>query len=94
MKPDGPNSRRCAMELRPVGAIAAVSPVNVKRTADDIAPPFAIDGTIPMEEDSYNASANEQDGELEDDPRELADEENMMSDSDAEEPPRKVNFFA
>ena len=51
------------MDVRPVGAVAAVSPVNMKRTADDLAPPFAIDGTIPMEEDSYDVSANEQDGD-------------------------------
>ena len=81
------------MDLRPVGAITAVSPVNVKRTVDDVEPPFAIDGTISVEEDSYSASGQDR-GLEEDDVEELNDDENMPSDSAAEEPKKAVNFFA
>ncbi len=53
------------MDFRPVEAVGAVSRVNEKRTTDETAPPFAIDGSIPMEDDTYNASPGEQDSALE-----------------------------
>lgn len=83
------------MDLSPVGAITAVSPVKRKRSSDDVEPPFAIDSTIPMEDNSCDASKEEPSRGLEeDDPTELEDEEDQRSDSALEESLKKVNFIA
>jgi len=72
-----------------------VSRVNEKRTTDETAPPFAIDGSIPMEDDTYNASPGEQDSGLEENTiEELQDDEPTMSGSPSDEPPKIVNLFA
>jgi hypothetical protein len=93
------------MDLRPVEAIAAVRPVNVERTAEDVASPFAIDGADRMEEDSYNANTGqpnrglEEDGPEEDGPDKLQDAEQLPEDPAghdfaADQPVKHLNLFA
>jgi hypothetical protein len=82
------------MELPPVAPIAAISPVKVKRNGEDAATPFAIDGILPLTDESHCASA-EDGGDLEDDELgDLEDEKSILLDSDPGDPPKKVDFFA
>jgi hypothetical protein len=73
------------MDLRPVEAVAAVRPVNVKRTIEDVAPTFAIDRPGRMEEDSYNSDTGQQNRGLEDEEDGL--EDGMDELNDGEQPP-------
>jgi len=83
------------MDLRPVEAIAGITPASVKKTGEDIAPPFAVDGAARMEEDSYSADANQQQRGLEEEePEKLNDPGQQVLDFAAEEPQKRVNFFA
>ena len=88
------------MDLPPVGAIAAIRPVNERRPAEDVTPPFAIDGTVSIDDAGNSADANAADCDLGEDNLEedvledLIDEENMRPDAPSDEPPKRVNFFA
>ena len=84
-----------AMDLRPVEAIGAIRKVNLKQAAEDVAPPFAIDGTARMEKNSYSAGAKQQDRGLEqEDAEESESAEEPAPNFIAVEPPKKVNLFA
>lgn len=87
--------RRCAMDFRPIEAIRAVSPVNLNRPADGVAPPFAIDGSVPMGDDSCDERDSEQERDLEkDNIEERDDEEQEFPGGVTEEPAKIVNLFA
>jgi len=82
------------MDVRPVGAIAAIRPVNEKRP-ENVTPPFAIDGTVPMDDGASSANANAEDCDLEEDVLdELMNEEDTLSRFPADDPQKTVNFFA
>ena len=82
------------MDLRPVEAIAAINPVNVGPAPDEVTPPFAIDGTVPTDDDSYSASTDEQDRSLEEAEPEESDEQTTAISSFPDDPPKRVNLFA
>jgi hypothetical protein len=87
------------MDLRPVDAVAAVRPVNVKRTTEDVAPPFALNRPGRMEEDSYDANTGQPNRGLEEDgPDEPEHEEELHEDPaehdfDDDQPVKHLNLF-
>jgi hypothetical protein len=82
------------MDLGPVERIGAVRPITVKRSASDVAPPFAIDGVERMDEDLYSAGAEQQDRGLEEEDTESNHEDETPAEPFPEEPQRRLNFFA
>ena len=88
--------RRRGMDLRPVEGVRAIGPVGVKRSASDVAPAFAVDGSGRLEEDFYGASASRQDRGLEEEDAELT--EDTEDEAEAVAIPtdltKKVNLFA
>lgn len=83
------------MELGPVGAIRAVGSVGVNRSASDVTPAFAVEGSGRMEDDSYAGERKEQDrGMEEEDDHPGAKQEEILEVAKVVGQAKKVNCFA
>lgn len=63
------------MILRPVEGIRAVGPVEVKRSASDVSPAFAVEAAGLLEQDSYGGGSQGQSRGLEEDADSLDENE-------------------
>jgi hypothetical protein len=82
------------MDFRPVEAIGAIRPVSLKRPAENVEPPFAIDGAGRMDEDSYGAESKQPNRGLEEADVDELKEGDVPDESAAEQSQKKVNVMA